>query len=194
MAVVRLIAAIPTVKVALARLLLMHGHQIVSPDGRQDLSVWVVDLADDGPLPALLAALDRTSGLVVLSDDPTVPRRVARARPAGWACLARGPSGADLDLAVRAAEAALVLLDGPTFTGLPGVAWNRCRGPSPLTLREEDVLQLVAEGLPNKGIARALGISPNTAKFHVASICAKLEARSRTEAVTIAARNGLLRF
>src|SRR5437016_6388200 len=153
MAVVRLIAPVPGVKIALARLLVMHGHQIVSPDGRQDLSVWVVDLADDGPLPALLAALDRTSGLVVLSDDPTVPGRVARARPAGWACLARDPSGLDLDLAVRAAEAALVLFDGPTFTGLPGFAWNRCRGPSPLTLREEDVLQLVAEGLPNKGIA-----------------------------------------
>src|SRR5438094_9946320 len=113
MAVVRLIAAIPSVKVALARLLLLHGHELVSPDGRQDLSVWVVDVVDDGPLPALLAALDRTSGLVVLSDDPSVPGRVARARPAGWACLARDPSGPDLDLAVRAAEAALVLFDGP---------------------------------------------------------------------------------
>ena len=61
MAVVRLIAPVPGVKIALARLLVMHGHQLVSPDGRQDLSVWVVDVVDDGPLPALLAALDRTS-------------------------------------------------------------------------------------------------------------------------------------
>jgi DNA-binding NarL/FixJ family response regulator len=54
------------------------------------------------------------------------------------------------------------------------------------------VLQLVAQGLPNKGIARRLGISENTAKFHVASLCGKLGASSRTEAVTIAARRGLI--
>ena len=54
------------------------------------------------------------------------------------------------------------------------------------------VLNLVGQGLPNKGIARRLGISENTAKFHVASLCGKLGASSRTEAVTIAARRGLI--
>jgi DNA-binding NarL/FixJ family response regulator len=53
-------------------------------------------------------------------------------------------------------------------------------------------LQLVAQGLPNKGIARQLGISENTAKFHVASLTGKLGASSRTEAVTLAARRGLI--
>ena len=62
----------------------------------------------------------------------------------------------------------------------------------PLTARELQVLQLVAQGLPNKGIARRLGISENTAKFHVASLCGKLGASSRTEAVTLAARGGLI--
>ena len=61
-----------------------------------------------------------------------------------------------------------------------------------LIFRELQVLQLVAQGLPNKGIARQLGISENTAKFHVASLCGKLAASSRTEAVTIAARGGLI--
>jgi DNA-binding NarL/FixJ family response regulator len=181
-------------RIALARLLMTHGHQVVTSDQTIAPSVWLVDLVDDGPLPALFAALGRTCGLVVLSDDPTVVGRVARARPAGWACLARDPSGPDLDVAVRAAEVALVLVDAPTFAGLSGAARNRCRGPSPLTRREQDVLQLLAEGLPNKGVGRALGISENTAKFHVASICAKLDARSRTEAVAIAARHGLLLF
>ncbi|HEX9057554.1 MAG TPA: response regulator transcription factor [Ktedonobacterales bacterium] len=62
----------------------------------------------------------------------------------------------------------------------------------PLTPRELEVLQLVAQGLPNKTIAARLHVSEHTAKFHVASIMTKLGAASRTEAVTVAARRGLL--
>ena len=61
-----------------------------------------------------------------------------------------------------------------------------------LTEREREVLQLVALGLPNKTIATRLKISEHTVKFHVGSILAKLDAGSRTEAVTRAARRGLL--
>jgi len=62
----------------------------------------------------------------------------------------------------------------------------------PLTPRENEVLALLAEGLPNKVIATRLGISDQTAKFHVASICGKLGASNRTEAVRIAFRRGLV--
>lgn len=62
----------------------------------------------------------------------------------------------------------------------------------PLTPREIEVLQLLAEGLPNKGIAARLGISDQTVKFHVASICGKLGASNRTEAVRRAVRRGLI--
>jgi DNA-binding NarL/FixJ family response regulator len=62
----------------------------------------------------------------------------------------------------------------------------------PLTQREQEVLELLALGLANKGIARRLGISEHTVKFHVGSILAKLEVGSRTEAVSVAARRGLL--
>ena len=61
-----------------------------------------------------------------------------------------------------------------------------------LTGREMEVLQLLAEGLPNKLIAARLHITEHTAKFHVSSIMLKLGASSRTEAVTLAARRGLL--
>ena len=61
-----------------------------------------------------------------------------------------------------------------------------------LTTREQEVLQLMAEGLPNRGIAKRLSISPHTVKFHVASILAKLGAESRTEAVHVGARRGLI--
>ncbi len=65
-------------------------------------------------------------------------------------------------------------------------------GAHGLTAREVEVLHLLAEGASNKVIARALGISAHTAKFHVASILEKLDATSRTEAVTSAIRLGLL--
>ena len=62
----------------------------------------------------------------------------------------------------------------------------------PLTAREVEVLELLAEGLPNKSIAARLGISDQTVKFHVASICGKLGAANRTDAVRRAVRRGLI--
>ncbi len=61
-----------------------------------------------------------------------------------------------------------------------------------LSDREIEVLTHVAAGLPNKGIARELGISEHTVKFHVGTILGKLGAASRTEAVTVAVRGGIL--
>ncbi|MGH2349141.1 MAG: response regulator transcription factor, partial [bacterium] len=61
-----------------------------------------------------------------------------------------------------------------------------------LTPRELEVLQLLAEGLPNKGIARRLRISEHTVKFHITAIMSKLNTHSRTETVTRAARAGLI--
>ncbi len=61
-----------------------------------------------------------------------------------------------------------------------------------LTPREVEVLQLLVEGLPNKQIAQRLSISEHTVKFHVDAILGKLGAHSRTEAVTRAARLGLI--
>ncbi len=62
----------------------------------------------------------------------------------------------------------------------------------PLTPREIEVLELLAEGRSNKSIAERLGISDQTVKFHVASILAKLGASNRTEAVRFAVRRGLV--
>jgi DNA-binding NarL/FixJ family response regulator len=61
-----------------------------------------------------------------------------------------------------------------------------------LTEREHQVLELLADGFPNKRIAARLSISDQTVKFHVASICGKLGAANRTEAVRLALRRGLL--
>ena len=61
-----------------------------------------------------------------------------------------------------------------------------------LTARELEVLTLLADGLPNKQIARDLGVSDETIKFHLASIFGKLGASNRTDAVRQALRRGLV--
>jgi DNA-binding CsgD family transcriptional regulator len=72
---------------------------------------------------------------------------------------------------------------------------EKANGETPdieLTPRELDVLVLMAEGASNKAIARQLGISVHTAKFHVGSILDKLDATGRTDAVAHAARRGVI--
>ncbi len=74
------------------------------------------------------------------------------------------------------------------FSDAPGAD----EGEIVLTAREGEVLGLLAHGASNKSIARALDISVHTAKFHVASVLAKLGARNRSDAVAIGIRRGLI--
>jgi DNA-binding CsgD family transcriptional regulator len=87
---------------------------------------------------------------------------------------------------VRGNESADVALVAPT------VASVSAEGDVPLTPRELEVLTLLAEGMSNKAIARRLGISVHTAKFHVGALIDKLDAVGRTDAVAQAARRGVL--
>ena len=80
-----------------------------------------------------------------------------------------------------------------TSSGVAAKALQRMSRPS-LTTRELDVQQLVAEGRSNKDIARRLDITEGTAKTHVKAILAKLDAISRTEAVAVAHKRGLIRL
>jgi DNA-binding NarL/FixJ family response regulator len=105
------------------------------------------------------------------------------------ATLAAAVRGVALGLTVI--DPALIVAAGVHVHSRGGVDTGTTSG-EPLTAREREVLELVAAGLPNKTIARELGISEHTAKFHVGSLLAKLGAASRTEAVTIATRRGLL--
>jgi DNA-binding NarL/FixJ family response regulator len=194
---VTVLASLPSVRLGLADMLSSHGHTVLSEEEASDGSVWVLDAPSPPVLDTLSAQRysDAPRAAVVLTDEPGMPNLLARAGLRGWACLARDADADQLDLAVRSAEAGLVLLDLPiaaTSLALPAAVAAPPLTSEPLTARELQVLQLVAQGLPNKGIARRLGISENTAKFHVASLCGKLGASSRTEAVTLAARRGLI--
>jgi DNA-binding NarL/FixJ family response regulator len=113
--------------------------------------------------------------------DPALRRRLAalfRADPD--LLLVSDPETADL--VVRSTAAASMLAAAPELHV----------DDATLTPRELEVLSLLAQGLGNRLIARALDISVHTAKYHVASLLAKLGARSRTEAVTQAIRRGLV--
>jgi len=103
---------------------------------------------------------------------------------------------AQLRSAISAVAEGLLVLQPGDATLATGSTQSRNGEPGelfePLTPREKEVLQMLASGLGNKQIAARLKISEHTAKFHVASILGKLGASSRTEAVSLGLRRGLI--
>ncbi|HUZ02893.1 MAG TPA: response regulator transcription factor [Thermomicrobiaceae bacterium] len=157
-------------------------------DAGDDPDPWLEDhwrLAANGTLPPV----------VLLTGAVDIAAEVLRAGLAGL--LLRDATPAEIEAAVRAAAAGLVVLDRRA-AGVLAVEAPARPAPNPadvteaLTHRELDVLQLIAQGLPNKAIAAELGISEHTVKFHVGSILDKLRASSRAEALARAARAGLI--
>lgn len=165
-----------------------------------------------GTLENIASLLARAEVAVVLMGDAVQDFELLLACPLrGWAWLAREADGCEIAAAVRAAAGGLAAFDRSRLALMlatepeppaeeaeeEALSGAQARGEvsapqAPLTAREQQVLQLLASGMPNKSIARRLSISPHTAKFHVASILSKLGASSRTEAVSIGARGGYL--
>jgi len=119
------------------------------------------------PAPPLVIAIDL--------DDPELSDRLAAllGHVAGLRLAAPGEAS---DVTIMASEPAA----------------ERGSDDFQLTARERDVLALLAEGRSNKEIARVLGISVHTAKFHVGQLLDKLDATGRTDAVAHAARRGII--
>lgn len=126
--------------------------------------------------------------------------------PGGWfaealrgavrAILPLEVSSDQLVVAIEAAASGLVILHPREVGSVLPVASTESRQlaelAEPLTPRESQVLQMLASGLGNKEIAVKLSISEHTVKFHVASILGKLGAATRTEAVSLGIRHGLV--
>lgn len=93
---------------------------------------------------------------------------------------------------LAAAHSAGIAADGFLVAGRNGAGEGDDSIHETLTPRETEVLELLAEGLPNRAIAARLAISDQTVKFHVASISGKLGAANRTDAVRRAVRRGLI--
>jgi NarL family two-component system response regulator YdfI len=133
------------------------------------------------------------TGIIVLSDDVRGPAVTEWLRVGGRALLPRHATVEEILAAIEAVGAGLVVLHPDVMAGgKPAERHARPAASQPLTPREVEVLGMMAEGLGNKIIAARLGITLYTVKFHIASIFAKLNAGSRTEAVTIGVRQGLI--
>jgi NarL family two-component system response regulator YdfI len=137
-----------------------------------------------------------TSALVILTEDSE--NMAAEVLTSGArAILPRDATPEEIVVALQAAAAGLVALHPDVLDSMlsrirPGRQSELDPSSQILTPREIEVLRMIAEGLGNKEIASRLGISDHTVKFHISSIFGKLGASSRTEAVTVGIRQGLI--
>ena len=134
---------------------------------------------------------------VMVLSDRSEPRWFAEAVRAGVRGILPSDLSPDQIVAgLEAAAAGLIVLHpaevDAVFPAVEAMSRPLAELVEPLTPRESEVLQMLASGLANKEIATRLAISEHTVKFHVASILGKLGASSRTEAVTVGIRRGLV--
>jgi len=126
-----------------------------------------------------------SAGILLLSDDQLNVQEMKRAYRV-WGILPTESSAEELTAAIHALSQGLIV-------GTPALLFESESEPlesGPLTERETEVLGLLSNGLANKQIAVALGISEHTVKFHVSSIYQKLNVTNRTEAVRAGLRGG----
>jgi DNA-binding NarL/FixJ family response regulator len=164
-----------------------------------DIVLVELESPDDDTLAILeaLAAAPHPPALVILTDDTQGTWAAEALRTGVQAILPRQAVAREILAAIEAAAVGLVALHRDTLESLLPIlspAPRELPGASQqaLTPREIEVLNMLAEGLGNKAIAWRLGISEHTVKFHLGSIFTKLNASSRTEAVTLGIRQGLI--
>jgi NarL family two-component system response regulator YdfI len=167
---------------------------LVSFSHGTELDVIVID---SDSIPDLLHEPMSDAAIVLLTavSDARSISRLLRNRVR--AILSRESDPDDVISAIYAAHDGLVLLGAPAAESFAAVYDDRPleveTGLSEeITSRETDVLRMLAEGLVNKDIATRLGISEHTVKFHISSILDKLGASTRTEAVALGIRRGLI--
>ena len=127
------------------------------------------------------------------SDDSLLPLVQSLAMFSNYGLLLRDSDPDTILVALHALDGGLLVID-PALSSLINMPINRDISPlaTPLTPRENEVLQLLAQGLTNKAIALELNITQHTIKFHVNAIMSKLNAESRTQAVVRATQLGMI--
>ena len=152
--------------------------------------------ADGETLLSLVPETTSKPSIVALVDDLEAGWLTEALRAGVRGILRRDAEAEEIIAAVIAAQAGLVVLHPEVVELLSrsSVATRSLKlaEKQPLTPREIEVLEMLAAGVGNKIIAKRLSISEHTVKFHISSIFTKLGASSRTEAVTLGARQGLI--
>lgn len=165
--------------------------------GAEVLLIASESLPED--LANFVAQNEQKLALLVLSEGEQVIPTLHALPLHGWGVLPIEAPAAELQAGVVAVAQGLVVLPRPMVKELFGqrlpleVVDSRPLD-EPLTGREQEVLELLSQGLSNKLIARRLQISEHTVKFHVSSLYTKLDTSSRAEAVSRGARLGLITF
>jgi DNA-binding NarL/FixJ family response regulator len=148
--------------------------------------------ADFSPLES-----ENAPAVLLLTDESNEVRELQKLSLPAWGVLS-------VDASENELEATLHALSEGLWVGAPVLLRELLRQPSvveaaetdplldPLTRREDEVLQMMAQGLANKQIAARLGISEHTVKFHLSSLYAKLGVTSRTEAVRAGVKRGMV--
>lgn len=157
------------------------GHEVVASP--EDADVIVCDLGPGETPPRA-----EGSALLLLADQPSLERN-----PSFAAVLPRQVGAEPFQAALAAVAAGLVVR--MAGAALPEAGFDRAGeigAFSPLTPREIEILTAIGEGLSNKEVARRLGISAHTVKFHLEAIFEKLGAGSRAEAVAKGLRRGVI--
>lgn len=163
-----------------------------------DVLVLTPETTSRAELAEELADAAGDCALLLLTDDPDAGRVLAGVPAHAWGLLPVDTSPQELIAAIHALDEGLVAgtpalmqaLVSPLLTRTLDIEQDAL--VEPLTDRELEVLQLVAQGLANKQIAEELYISEHTVKFHISSIYGKLGASNRAEAVTLGIRQGLI--
>jgi NarL family two-component system response regulator YdfI len=205
-----IVAASSLARGGLENLLATRGVSVVGRSASlESLFEQIVDVEPDvvlvdasggnseSALDALFSSNLAAETAVILLNDHSRPSWTAEALRAGVrAILPSEVSPEQFAAALQAAMAGLVVVHPSEIpSALPQA--SAASSPlaeltEPLTPREREVLQMLACGLVNKEIAAKLSISEHTVKFHVASILGKLGAATRTEAVSLGIRRGLV--
>lgn len=129
---------------------------------------------------------------IIFTAFDTDDRIVEAVRAGAKGYLLKGAPRAELFTAIRVVHSGGSLLQPLIASKLIGRLTQPLNMPEPLTAREQEVLTLIAQGLPNKEIAARLVITERTVKFHASAIMSKLGATNRTEAVALARQQNLL--
>jgi len=190
----------------------LRGTSEIAVAGLAADAAALARLLQQMPLDAVLAdrpSADQVQGwrkrhpalaIVALIADGDAESALDLIHAGASAVLPRGAVPKEVAMLIVAAARGLAILPRDTLEALidanapapPASLAGEAKAAMPLTPRELEVLAAMADGASNKAIARRLGISFHTAKFHVAAILAKLDADSRTEAVAKAAHLGVV--
>lgn len=186
-------------RVGLREMLSQHAKIKVIGEAIQieDVNEKETEVAVLASVSALPVGHKKNFAILFLSEDVEAIRTLLNARLQVWGVLS--PNATEDEL-----TAAIVAMAEGLWVGVPSLMEGLMRLPKvgdasgeesliePLTAREREVLEKMAEGLANKQIALALAISEHTVKFHLSALYAKLGVASRTEAVKRGIELGLI--